>query len=168
MAKEPRIREKIQKEIDDNIGSTPPTYKDRVKFPYTVACLLETLRCHPFLPLSFPHKTTKDTRVGGVFIPKDTGILYNIYGGNHDPNIWDDPGEFRPERFIDPSGGKLRAAMSALFERIPSMLWNWRWLTTALVFGLTYLVGRFYQKVSKYPKGPFPLPLVGNLLGNFI
>ncbi|XP_077515955.1 cytochrome P450 1A1-like [Amblyomma americanum] len=108
MAKEPKIQEKIQKEIDDNIGRTPPTYQDRAKCPFTVACLLETLRCHPILPLGFPHKTTKDTRVGAVFIPKDTGILYNIYGANHYPNIWDDPEEFRPERFIDPSGGKLR------------------------------------------------------------
>ncbi|XP_049518262.1 cytochrome P450 1A1-like isoform X1 [Dermacentor silvarum] len=41
---------------------------------------------------------------------------------------------------------------------------DWRWITTALVFVVTYLVGRFYHRVSKYPKGPFPLPLVGNLL----
>uniref|UniRef100_A0A023GE46 Putative cytochrome p450 cyp2 subfamily protein n=1 Tax=Amblyomma triste TaxID=251400 RepID=A0A023GE46_AMBTT len=108
MIKEPRIQEKIQKEIDDNIGSTPPVYKDRAKCPFTVACLLETLRCRPVLPLSFPHKTTKDTRVGEVFIPKDTGVFYNVYGGNHDPKIWEDPEQFRPERFIDPATGNLR------------------------------------------------------------
>ncbi|KAH7963183.1 hypothetical protein HPB52_019928 [Rhipicephalus sanguineus] len=45
-----------------------------------------------------------------------------------------------------------------------SSLLDWRWITTALVFLVTYLLGRFYNHVSKYPKGPFPLPLVGNLL----
>ncbi|EEC15752.1 cytochrome P-450 IIC4, putative, partial [Ixodes scapularis] len=38
------------------------------------------------------------------------------------------------------------------------------WLTTALVFLLSYVVVRFYRKVSKYPKGPLPFPVVGNLL----
>ncbi|KAK8784791.1 hypothetical protein V5799_008845 [Amblyomma americanum] len=54
--------------------------------------------------------------------------------------------------------------MSVLLEKLISFLGDWRWITTALVFAVTYFVGRFYHKVSKYPKGPFPLPLVGNLL----
>ncbi|CAN8029408.1 unnamed protein product, partial [Ixodes persulcatus] len=33
-----------------------------------------------------------------------------------------------------------------------------------LVFLISFHVVRFYRKVSKYPKGPFPLPVVGNLL----
>ncbi|KAG0414882.1 hypothetical protein HPB47_007959 [Ixodes persulcatus] len=45
---------------------------------------------------------------GGQFIPKDTGILYNIYAINHDPNLWDDPEVFRPERFLDPATGKIK------------------------------------------------------------
>ncbi|KAG0444260.1 hypothetical protein HPB47_013994 [Ixodes persulcatus] len=45
---------------------------------------------------------------GGQFIPKDTGILYNIYAINHDPNLWDDPEVFRPERFLDPVTGKIK------------------------------------------------------------
>ncbi|KAL3255084.1 hypothetical protein MRX96_046692 [Rhipicephalus microplus] len=42
--------------------------------------------------------------------------------------------------------------------------WDWRLLTTTVVFLVTYYVVRFYHKVSQYPKGPFPLPIVGNLL----
>ncbi|KAL1420985.1 hypothetical protein MTO96_004343 [Rhipicephalus appendiculatus] len=54
--------------------------------------------------------------------------------------------------------------MSLLLENLVFNVWDWRWITTVLVFALSYLLGRFYQRVSKYPKGPFPLPLVGNLL----
>ncbi|CAN7984478.1 unnamed protein product [Ixodes hexagonus] len=53
--------------------------------------------------------------------------------------------------------------MSFLSEKA-LFLCDWRWLTTALVLLLSYVVVRFYHKVSKYPKGPFPLPVVGNLL----
>lgn len=108
MAKEPKIQEKIQKEIEDTIGSTPPVYKDRARLPYTVACLLEVLRFRPIAPLGLPHKASTEAKVGDVVIPKDTGILYNVYGVNHDPKMWEKPEEFRPERFLDSATGELR------------------------------------------------------------
>ncbi|XP_065297961.1 steroid 17-alpha-hydroxylase/17,20 lyase-like [Dermacentor albipictus] len=108
MAKEPKIQEKIQKEIEDTIGSTPPVYKDRARLPYTVACLLEALRFRPIAPLGLPHKSSTETKVGELVIPKGTGILYNVYSVNHDPTMWEKPEEFRPERFLDSATGKLR------------------------------------------------------------
>ncbi|XP_077514226.1 steroid 17-alpha-hydroxylase/17,20 lyase-like isoform X1 [Amblyomma americanum] len=114
MANDPKIKERIQKEIDDSIGSTPPVYGDREKLPFTVACLLETLRFHPIAPMGLPHNTSTSTKVGNLDIPKDTGILYNIYGVNHDPKLWEEPEEFRPERFLDPASGKLRQDISPL------------------------------------------------------
>ncbi|KAH7962407.1 hypothetical protein HPB52_015958 [Rhipicephalus sanguineus] len=114
LAKEPRIQEKIQKEIEDNIGTRPPVYNDRSKLPYTVACLLEVLRFRPIVPLGIPHKTTTETKVGELVLPKDTGILYNIYSVNHDSKLWERPEEFRPERFLDSTTGRLRQDPSPL------------------------------------------------------
>ncbi|XP_049518251.1 steroid 17-alpha-hydroxylase/17,20 lyase-like isoform X1 [Dermacentor silvarum] len=108
MAKEPSIQARIQKEIEDNIGSVPPVHGDREKLPFTVACLLETLRMHPAAPVGMPHNTTTDTRVGKWAIPKDTALMYNIYGVHHDPTNWEKPEEFRPERFLNPVTGKVR------------------------------------------------------------
>ncbi|XP_049270138.1 steroid 17-alpha-hydroxylase/17,20 lyase-like [Rhipicephalus sanguineus] len=106
-AKEQRLQERIKKEIEDNIGSVPPVYGDREKLPFTVACLLETLRMHPATPLGIPHNTTTDTRIGKWNIPKDTGMMYNIHAVHHDPKNWENPEEFRPERFLDPVTGKV-------------------------------------------------------------
>lgn len=108
MARDPSIQAKIQQEIEENIGSRPPVYADKEKMPFTVACILETLRYHPIVPLGLPHNTTTDTKVGGLDVPKNTGIMYNIHGVNHDPKAWDKPHEFRPERFLDATTGKLR------------------------------------------------------------
>ncbi|KAH6940401.1 hypothetical protein HPB50_027551 [Hyalomma asiaticum] len=41
---------------------------------------------------------------------------------------------------------------------------DWRWITTALVFFVTCLTSRFYQQVSRYPRGPIPVPVFGNLI----
>ncbi|XP_075536776.1 cytochrome P450 1A1-like isoform X1 [Dermacentor variabilis] len=108
MAKEPWIQEKIKQEIEDNIGNTPPVYKDREKMPFTVACLMETLRCFPVAPFGIPHNTMTDTKIGELEIPKDTGIMFNAYGVNHDPKLWNEPEKFLPERFLDPVTGNLR------------------------------------------------------------
>lgn len=107
MAKEPNMQYKIQKEIKDNIGDAPPTMNDRDKLPYTVAFILETLRFYPIVPVGLPHKTASDTEAGGRKIPKGTGVLYNIYGLNHDATLWKDPDVFRPERFLDPAEKRL-------------------------------------------------------------
>ncbi|KAG0414875.1 hypothetical protein HPB47_007952 [Ixodes persulcatus] len=107
MTREPEIQAKIQKEIEDNLGEAPPTMQDKDKLPYTVACIYETLRFYPVAPVGIPHKTSCDTEAGGRFIPKDTAILFNVYGANHDPALWDHPDAFKPERFLDPSTGKL-------------------------------------------------------------
>ncbi|CAN7939131.1 unnamed protein product [Ixodes hexagonus] len=115
VTRKPEIQAKIQQEIEDHLGQTPPTLKDREKLPYTVACLYETLRFYPVAPLGLPHNTSCDTQAGGKFIPKDTGLLYNIYAVNHDPALWKDPEVFRPERFLDPATGKLNQ------EGLPSL-----------------------------------------------
>lgn len=117
LSREPRIQEKIQKEIDDQIGQSPPTMQDRDSLPYTVACIMETLRFYPLAPMGLPHKASCDSSLGGVPIPKDTRLLYNIYAVNHDPELWTDAEAFRPERFLEPTTGKLLAK-----EKLPPLL----------------------------------------------
>ncbi|CAN7991477.1 unnamed protein product [Ixodes hexagonus] len=116
MTRKPDIQARIQQEIEGCLGKTPPTMHDRDKLPYTVACLYETLRFYPVAPMGLPHKTSCDTEAGGKFVPKGTGLFYNIYGVNHDPTLWKDPDVFRPERFLDSVTGKLN------LEGMPALL----------------------------------------------
>ncbi|CAN8011944.1 unnamed protein product [Ixodes pacificus] len=116
MTRKPEVQARIKREIEYHLGQTPPTLQDKEKLPYTVACLYETLRFYPILPMGFPHNTTCDTHAGGKFIPKDTGVFYNIHAVNHDPALWKDPDVFRPERFLDPATGRLN------LEGLPPLL----------------------------------------------
>lgn len=117
ISREPSIQERIKKEIDENIGQSPPTMKDRERLPYTAACIMETLRFYPIAPFGLPHKTSNNSEIGGFPIPKDTRVMYNAYSVNHDPKLWTDHDVFRPERFLDPVTGKLTSK-----DRLPPLL----------------------------------------------
>ena len=68
--------------------------------PYTEALILETLRMSSVIPAGVFHHCLEDTMFHGVFIPNDTIVVPNFYACHHDPEIWGDPEQFRPERFL--------------------------------------------------------------------
>ncbi|CCG04457.1 cytochrome P450 [Blastococcus saxobsidens] len=60
----------------------------------------EIRRFYPFAPFTggrAPHEVEFD----GERIPENAMILLDLYGQNHDPELWGDPYAFRPERFLD-------------------------------------------------------------------
>ncbi|XP_053573338.1 cytochrome P450 1A1 [Bombina bombina] len=104
----PEIQEKIQKELDNVIGrDRRPRLSDRAQLPYTEAFITEMFRHSSFLPFTIPHCTTKDTTLNGYFIPKGICVMINQWQINHDPNLWKDPSNFYPERFLNPDGNSL-------------------------------------------------------------
>ena len=66
--------------------------------------MYETLRKSSIVPFGVFHEATETTNVGDYTIPKGDWIAVNQYFVHHDPNIWGDPENFRPERFLSPDG----------------------------------------------------------------
>lgn len=101
----PSAQKKIQEELDTVIGrARHPRLSDKPQLPYMEAFILETFRHSSFLPFTIPHCTTRDTSLSGFYIPKGRCIFVNQWQINHDQKLWGDPSEFRPERFLTPSG----------------------------------------------------------------
>ncbi|XP_072020299.1 methyl farnesoate epoxidase-like [Amphiura filiformis] len=106
--KYPKIQAKVQQEMDVVVGRMRmPQWADRLCLPYTEAVLLEIQRIATIAPLGFPHVASEDTKLAGYDIPKGTYVVSNIWAVHHDPDVWGEPDQFKPERFLD-EDGKLR------------------------------------------------------------
>jgi len=76
--------------------------------PYTEATICEVLRISSLAPLGLIHRALYDTEFNGFAIKKGTLVIANMYSAHHNPDHWSQPELFRPERFLSPSGEKLR------------------------------------------------------------
>lgn len=78
-----------------------------VKCNYIVAFIKEAMRSFTVLPVGMPRLSTKTINYKGITIPKNTMMLMNAYAANHDPDEFNNPYVFRPERWIDTSSGEV-------------------------------------------------------------
>ncbi|KAK7032333.1 hypothetical protein VNI00_013292 [Paramarasmius palmivorus] len=108
MVSHPEVQARAQAEIDSVVGSERlPDFSDRDKLPYVEAILAETLRWHPTVPLSVPHRCITDDVYNGYYIPAGATIVGNVWSIMYDETLYPEPSAFRPERFVKEEGKEL-------------------------------------------------------------
>ncbi|KAM7491069.1 hypothetical protein LguiA_033990 [Lonicera macranthoides] len=101
LIRHPSIMEKVRLEITEKLGEGRMEEAVILGLPYLQAVVKETLRLHLPVPLLLPHKTETDVSMYGYEIPKNTQVLVNAWAISRDPEYWENPTCFRPERFLD-------------------------------------------------------------------
>nr|XP_043636636.1 cytochrome P450 Tp4149-like [Erigeron canadensis] len=102
LVRHPLIMKKLQQEVTEVAkGRSMIIDVDLEKMPYLTAVVKETLRLHPPAPLLTPRMSTQDVKLLGYDIPEGTQVLVNAWAIGRDPALWEDPNEFRPERFLN-------------------------------------------------------------------
>ncbi|KAL2320828.1 hypothetical protein Fmac_029797 [Flemingia macrophylla] len=100
----PHVMERARQEIDAVIGNSRIVEEsDLVNLSYLQAVVKETLRIHPTGPL-IVRESSGSCTIWGYEIPPKTQLFVNIWAIGRDPNHWENPLEFRPERFISEEG----------------------------------------------------------------
>jgi Cytochrome P450 len=84
-------------------------------------CLKEALRMHTPVPF-IERETTQDLTVEGHFIPAGSLIDVHLYVLHHNHLVWNNPEEFRPERFCDESNQDLSHFAFVPFSAGPRLI----------------------------------------------
>jgi cytochrome P450 len=76
--------------------------------PYTQALLNEVLRFSALIPTGVFHRCLEDKEFHGYLIPKGYWIIANVYSVLQNKELWGDPENFRPERFLSEDGKRVK------------------------------------------------------------
>ncbi|KAL7594358.1 hypothetical protein Lser_V15G31156 [Lactuca serriola] len=96
----PDVLQRAREEVDEHVGHNHLIEeKDLYKLRYLQNIVNETLRLFPTTPLFVPHESSKDCTIGGYNIPHGMMLLVNTWAIHRDPNVWEEPTSFKPERF---------------------------------------------------------------------
>ncbi|CAG8589482.1 16336_t:CDS:2, partial [Dentiscutata heterogama] len=101
LANNPQIQSKAHHELDRVIGqSRLPEVSDEPNIPYIRAIIKEGQRyCGPIY-LGIPHGIEEDDEYNGYHIPANSVVILNQYGIHMDEKRYENPKEFKPERFL--------------------------------------------------------------------
>uniref|UniRef100_A0A6N2KIG9 Trans-cinnamate 4-monooxygenase n=1 Tax=Salix viminalis TaxID=40686 RepID=A0A6N2KIG9_SALVM len=97
----PTVQERIRDEITAVLKGNPVTESSLHELPYLQATIKETLRLHTPIPLLVPHMNLEEAKLGGFTIPKESKVVVNAWWLANNPEWWEKPSEFRPERFLE-------------------------------------------------------------------
>jgi cytochrome P450 len=120
LAREPAVLGRLVDEIDRDDGDA-----------YLTATVQETLRRRPVLPNAAPRLVKQPVEIGGWRYPPGVCVIANAYLVQHDPEIYPEPYQFRPERFLAespgtytwiPFGGGRRRCLGASFAMLEMKL----------------------------------------------
>ncbi|KAJ6435957.1 hypothetical protein OIU84_001063 [Salix udensis] len=97
----PTVQRKIRDEIRAVLKGNPVTESNLHELPYLQATIKEALRLHTPIPLLVPHMNLEEAKLGGFTIPKESKVVVNAWWLANNPEWWENPSEFRPERFLE-------------------------------------------------------------------
>ncbi|KAK7500080.1 hypothetical protein BaRGS_00008627 [Batillaria attramentaria] len=101
----PDVQDKCYDEIQRVVGTErAPSMRDKPELTYLEATIMEVLRRGNIAPLAVQHGLSRDVTFHGYTIPKEAIVLPFLETALLDPEAWDEPSAFRPERFIGPDG----------------------------------------------------------------
>ena len=108
MIAHPGTQARVQAEIDEVLGDRPPSLEDRGRLSFTEATIMEIQRLGSIAPMAVPHRVLSDVNIRGYKIPKNAAIFSILYHIMRDPDYWQDPNTFNPDRFLDDFGKVIK------------------------------------------------------------
>ena len=100
LMKNPEAMKKAQEEVRSVVKDKGFVDEDDIpRLEYINAVIKETMRIQPAAQF-IPKATSERCVIDGYHIPAETMVLVNVWTIGRDPQVWDKPDKFIPERFV--------------------------------------------------------------------
>ncbi|MFI9824359.1 cytochrome P450 [Streptomyces sp. NPDC052013] len=168
LAEHPAVESRLQTELDSVLAGRPPEFEDLPRLPYTARVLTETLRLRPPAWI-VTRTTTRETELAGHRLNPGTTVMYSPYLLHHNPDLFPDPEQFDPDRWLPeranavphgamlPFGAGNRKCIGDKFGMTEAAL---AIATIASRWQLRSAPGTTVRMTPKASLGPGPLPMV--------
>ena len=98
LSQHPEVEQKLLNELNEVLGERDATFADLPKLEYTLQVINESMRLYP--PAWIVDRIAlNDDYLGDHHVPKGSVLILYIYGVHRNPEYWETPLAFKPERF---------------------------------------------------------------------
>lgn len=157
------VQKKVKEEISRKIGLVEfPQFEDRSKLDYVEAVITEAQRICGIIPISGPRRVYEDTIFEGYTIPKSATILINQYSVHMDPDVYPNPHEFKPERFLNNDTFEMDQNLTLFGKgnrRCPGEK-----LAKSAIFLLFVSIMQKYTLLPVQDQGPYAIEIIPGLM----
>lgn len=117
LMRNPAAMKRAQDQVRNHGNGKPKIEEsDLPNLVYLKAVVKETFRLIPPVPLLVPRQTTEECMISGYTVPAKTRVFINAKSIGRDPNCWENPEKFEPERFL---GSSSSSQAQQQFDLIP-------------------------------------------------
>jgi cytochrome P450 len=157
----PEVQQRVLREVDDELLGRTPTLADCSKLTYTRAVIDETQRMYPQGWLG-SRRAVEEDEIGGYRVPAGTEIFFSSYHAHRHPEFWDEPDEFRPERFTAEEVAKRDRAAYFPFGAGPHLCIGNQFAMSEMLLIIASTMQRYRIELeSQEPVSPKPLLTLG-------
>lgn len=97
----PIVMKKAQAEVRSVVGDRKTVLEtDLAQLHYVKAVVKEIFRLHPPAPVLVPRESMEEVTIDGYNIPAKTRFFVNAWAIGRDPESWENPEVFEPDRFL--------------------------------------------------------------------
>ncbi|MBC8354885.1 MAG: cytochrome P450 [Planctomycetes bacterium] len=162
LAKHPEVEQRIVEEVEKTVGNRQLRSSDLPNLKYTEMVIKESLRLHPPAYALFAREALEDVFLGDHWIEKGGWVYIYPYVVHRDPNNFEHPEKFDPERFSLERIGTIKPNTYIPFGMGPHVCIGSRFAMIEFMLAVPTILRRYTMEIQPGHEYARSLPLLAN------